>query len=183
LAHEVVTMNSFPGEFALLCSMLKLNGYNDWLLHALNPSDRDDTQRQDLTLVAILPFAGPTFSCISRVLSKQSIKTVGLLHRKVTSSFTLSRMILAWKHLTHTTFPACMGGSTLNKPGIHQDQDERATLAHPALSSREISCGQPQHKLWSLFSVSWHQYPGQEIWIYWISYYGSTEIELHPDNI
>jgi hypothetical protein len=35
--------------------------------------------------MAFLPFVGPTFNCISRVLSKCNIGSVGLMPRKVTS--------------------------------------------------------------------------------------------------
>jgi hypothetical protein len=46
----------------------------------LIPPDREDTPREDPTSLV-----GPTFNCISRVLSKHNIRIVGLLHRKVTN--------------------------------------------------------------------------------------------------
>jgi hypothetical protein len=53
--------------------------------HALYPPCREDTPKEELTSVAFLPFVGPTFNCISRMLTRHNIKTVGVLPRKVTS--------------------------------------------------------------------------------------------------
>jgi hypothetical protein len=63
------------------------NGYSErQILWALNPPKRAPLQRrEDPTSVAFLPSVGTTFNVISRVLSKQNIKTVGLLPRKLSS--------------------------------------------------------------------------------------------------
>jgi len=53
------------------------------------------------------------------------------------------------------------------------NQDQSVPLAHQALSSRQISHGQAQHKHGSPHPISRHQYPGQEIWIYRMHHQGS----------
>jgi hypothetical protein len=49
------------------------------ILYALNPPERQDTSKEDLTSVAFFPFVSFTFNHINSVLSKCKITTVGLL--------------------------------------------------------------------------------------------------------
>jgi len=51
----------------------------------VNSPGREDTHKKDLTSVAFFPFVGPTSNCISRILTRHSIKTVGLMSRNVAS--------------------------------------------------------------------------------------------------
>jgi hypothetical protein len=62
--------------------MTTLTAQTPWIPY---PPQKEDKPRDDLTSVAFLPFAGCTFSCISRVLSLHSIRTVDLPSRKVFS--------------------------------------------------------------------------------------------------
>jgi hypothetical protein len=66
--------------------MFKQNGYIDKQLHcAVHPPCREDTPREEPMLVACSPFVASIFNCISRVLTRHSIKTVSLQPREVTS--------------------------------------------------------------------------------------------------
>jgi hypothetical protein len=53
----------------------------------LNPPCREDISTEELTSVVFLTSVGPIFNSISRVLTGHNIKTVGLLPRKVPTSF------------------------------------------------------------------------------------------------
>jgi hypothetical protein len=71
--------NSFVATF-------KQTNYSDRNIYgALNTHHRENTPREEATLMAFLPFEGLTCNCISRVLTRHNNKTVGLLSRKVTS--------------------------------------------------------------------------------------------------
>jgi hypothetical protein len=64
--------------------MFKQNGCNDRQIHyVLYPPSREYTSREEPTLVAFLHFMAPIFNCISRVLMRHNVKTVGLSSRKV----------------------------------------------------------------------------------------------------
>jgi hypothetical protein len=63
------------------------NDYSErHIFHALNPPTRAlPLRKEDHTSVAFLSFNSITFNHISKVLSKNNIKTVGLLLRKLSS--------------------------------------------------------------------------------------------------
>jgi hypothetical protein len=66
--------------------MFKQNNYGDRQIHhAFYPPGREDTTREELTMVAFLFPVGLIFNCTSRVLMRYSIKTVGLPPMKLNS--------------------------------------------------------------------------------------------------
>jgi hypothetical protein len=70
----------------------KQNSYSHRQIHcAIHPSHMEDTAKEDLTSVASLPFAEPTFNHVSKVLMGCNFKPTGL-------------------HLEDSQFPlACLG--------------------------------------------------------------------------
>jgi hypothetical protein len=74
---SILCLDFPPGTF-------KINSYNDIHLALCSPQ-KENKPRKDLTYVALLPFVGPIFSHISRVLLLHNIKTVGALTWKVPS--------------------------------------------------------------------------------------------------
>jgi len=73
--------------------------------------------REVLTLVAFLPFVGPTFNCVSGVLSKHNIKTVDLPLRKANIFFWPIKDDLGLK-TGYTASIVSMGRSTLYRLGV-----------------------------------------------------------------
>jgi hypothetical protein len=53
------------------------------MLCVFNPLEREHTPREDLMSVAFLPLFGPTFNCISRILSNYIVKCLELLFKKI----------------------------------------------------------------------------------------------------
>jgi hypothetical protein len=79
--------------------MFKQNSYSDRkICQALIPPLREDTPRDELTLVAFFPFFGPTFNHNSRVLLRHNIRTTGLPPRKVTSFLWIFKVDLGLKN-------------------------------------------------------------------------------------
>jgi len=84
--RAICNQESLSGELEFLHSVFKQHGYSDRQIHcSLNPPCREDTPKEEPTLVAFLPSVGPTFNHIRRVLTRHKLKTVGPLPRKVTS--------------------------------------------------------------------------------------------------
>jgi hypothetical protein len=55
---------------------IQTEGYDRQILTALNSYERENTSRENPTLVAFLLLAGPTFNHINRVLTRHNIKSL-----------------------------------------------------------------------------------------------------------
>jgi hypothetical protein len=111
-----------------------------------------------MTLVAYLSFVGPT-NCISSMLTRHNIKTVGLLPKKAASFLWPIKDGLGLKTPCIYSIPCKCG-----KVYIGQTEWSGSRIT-TSTSGCIISCDWALHKLGSLHPVSRHEYPGHEIWM------------------
>jgi hypothetical protein len=129
-----------PRELEFLLSTSKQNGHNVRKILRCFQSTSDRRLHLESRLsVASVPFVGPDFSHISRMLFKHNIKTAGLPPTKVASFLWPSRMTLAWKNWANTP-PVRVQWSTVDKPGVPfktgiQEYHRHIRLYHPEKSS------------------------------------------------
>jgi hypothetical protein len=89
-ATALCDQGSLHAELVFLGGIFRQNDYTDRQIRgAFNPPPRVAQPDETPDSVAFLPYVGPIFNRINRVLSRHNSKTVGLLPRKM-SSFLLS---------------------------------------------------------------------------------------------
>jgi hypothetical protein len=76
-----------------------------------------------------LPFVGPTFNNIGRVLSKHIVKSLCLPPKKVTVFLLPIKDDLGLKTHNYTASSACLGRSTLEEPGVPVRQGSKNTIS------------------------------------------------------
>jgi hypothetical protein len=131
---------------------------------ALNSRRRENTTTDDPKCVVFFPFHGP-INRISRVTSRGSIETVGLLPIGSPVSIGPTRMTLAW--ITgRLQYPWICGKVYSRQAGVPlrriEDRQRHNRLYYPETSSTAQTESPPP--------VSWLQYSGQEIGTCWTSY-------------
>jgi hypothetical protein len=72
-----------PFMMKFLKDTFRHNGYNLQFCRVMNPNESVDPPRNKLDSVAFLPYVRSTLNHVSRVLSWQPVKSVGLLLRKI----------------------------------------------------------------------------------------------------
>jgi hypothetical protein len=93
-------------------------------------------RREDPTLVACLPFVCTTFNCISRVLSRHNIKTMGLPPRKLSIFLHPVKNDLSLEMPVSTAFPVSVGRCTLDKLETRvKEHHWHVCLYHPEMSA------------------------------------------------
>jgi hypothetical protein len=94
-ARALCDEDSLQVELLFLKDVFKENEYNDRQIHrALNRRPHLPQPDNEPHSVAFLPFLGTVFNRISRVLARHNIKSVGLLHMKLSVSSVRSKTTL-----------------------------------------------------------------------------------------
>jgi hypothetical protein len=85
-ARALCDEDSLQAELVFLRDVFKQNSYKDRQIHkALNRRLHLDQPDNKPNSVAFLPTVGTVFNRINRVLARHNIKSVGLLHKKLSS--------------------------------------------------------------------------------------------------
>jgi hypothetical protein len=85
-ARALCDVDSLQADLVFLRDVNKQNGYNNRQIHrALIRSPHIGQPEDKHNSVAFLPFVGPTFNRISRVLAQHNIRSVALPHIKLSS--------------------------------------------------------------------------------------------------
>jgi hypothetical protein len=85
-ARALCDEDSLQAELVFLRDVFEQNGYNDRQIHrALNRRPHSDELDNGPNSVAFLHFVGTIFNRISRALARHNIKSVSLLHMKLSS--------------------------------------------------------------------------------------------------
>jgi hypothetical protein len=83
-ARALCNENSLHAKSVFLRDVYRQKGYKDWQLDSsLNRHPNNSKPDIKPSSVTFLPYAGPIFNKISRVLARNSIKSVGLPHKKI----------------------------------------------------------------------------------------------------
>jgi hypothetical protein len=89
-ARALCGKESIHGEFEFLRTTFKENGYSrQQIQRAINPKVRTSKPENKPTSVALLPYFQTTYGCVSRMLARHNIKSVGLCLGRAPSSSVL----------------------------------------------------------------------------------------------
>jgi hypothetical protein len=106
-----------PLMMKFLKDTFKQNGYNLQFCRVINPSESVDPPRNKLDSVAFLSYVRKTLNHISRVLSWQNFKSVGLLLRKISGFLWLVKVDLELR-IEQTVSPVNVAKSALERQAV-----------------------------------------------------------------
>jgi hypothetical protein len=144
-ARSLCDQDSLCGETEFLRTTFRQNGYSDrQIRRSLNPPARVAPPPKKTASVAFPPYVSTTFNQISRLLSRQDIKSVGLPSKKIPSFLRPVKDDLGL--LVCRSCPVSVVKSTSGRPPFHRDQGQGAPVSHPSEAFRQMRSGRTQHQ-------------------------------------